>query len=57
MNKSVIRTGKNWLKGIGTKAFYSPELKEGTYYRLKEQSHSKDYEVEIYAFEEVVIID
>lgn len=57
VNKTIIRTGQNWLKVIGRKAFYSPELKSGTYYRLKHQAHSRDFEVEIFTFEEVEIVD
>ena len=57
VKKNVIRTGEGWLKAIGRKAFYSPELKPGTYYRLKHQAHSRDFEVEIFTFEEVEIVD
>lgn len=57
VKKNVIRTGEGWLKVIGRKAFYSPELKPGVYYRLKHQAHSRDFEVEIFTFEEVEIID
>lgn len=52
-----IRTGQNWLKIIGDKAFYSPELQDGKYYMLKSYSHSRDFSAEIYAFEEIEIID
>jgi len=52
-----IRTCQNWLKAIGDKAFYSPELQNGKYYMLKSYSHSRDLSAEIYTFEEVEIID
>lgn len=57
MNKPIIRTGQNWLKVIGKKTFYSPELEEGKYYRLKHQVHSRDFSAEIFTFEEVEIVD
>lgn len=52
-----IRTGRNWIKTIGKKAFYSPNIEEGKYYMLKHYSHSRDFSAEIYTFEEVEIID
>lgn len=57
VNKTIIRTGQNWFKIIGKKAFYSPELELGKYYRLKHQAHSRDFSAEIFTFEEVEIID
>jgi len=53
----VVKTGKNWLKTIGKKAFYSPNLEEGKYYMLKSYSHSRDFTANIYTFEEVEIVD
>ncbi|WP_346905933.1 hypothetical protein [Clostridium sp.] len=52
-----VKTGQSWLKTIGKKAFYSPELKEGKYYMLKTYSRSRDFSAEIYTFEEVEIYD
>jgi hypothetical protein len=52
-----IRTGQNWIKAIGDRAFYSPELQDGKYYMLKSYLHSRDFSAEIYTFEEVEIID
>ena len=52
-----IRTGQSWLKTIGDKVFYSPELQDGKYYMLKSYSHSRDFSAKIYTFEEVEIID
>jgi hypothetical protein len=52
-----VKTGQNWLKTIGKKAFYSPNIEDGKYYMLKTYSRSRDFSAEIYKFEEVEIID
>jgi len=52
-----VRTGQNWLKVIGKKAFYSPNIDRNKYYMLKSYVRSRDFSAEIYTFEEVEIID
>jgi hypothetical protein len=52
-----IRTGREWKKKIGEKGLYSPELKDGEYYMLNSYIHSRDFQANVYTFEEVVIID
>jgi hypothetical protein len=57
INMVKIKTGKSWKKLIGDKGLYSPELKDGEYYMLNSYIHSRDFQANIYTFEEVMIID
>lgn len=50
-----VRKGQSWTKHIGEKAMYTPELKSGKYYILRDACATK--EITIYKFEEVEIID
>ncbi|MEG2918849.1 MAG: hypothetical protein RR851_13050 [Clostridium sp.] len=52
-----VRSGKGWLKVMGAKAIYSPNLEVGKYYMLRNCFITKNTEVTCYTFEEVEIID